>query len=554
MSRRPHRSGLLILASLLSFPLQAQAPLASDATRALQDAWLAEAVSRPSQAPGPDGATLSAGLLSVSWGEEDVWMPLVHGAGLGTVTLGNGLVASGQWTRRGWELSATWTALRNREDGSVRGRLNEFSLVRRTPGGWRWGVEKKPFQWGYGLFGGYLIGDAHDPVPRLVLESPLKALHLFGVPLGSWGFDTFLGQLEWNRKPPAWSSEPGVVQETLATQGDIRRPNLSGFRLRAAFGPNVDMNFGVVSRWGGVNAKGRNIMSGLSWWNYPLGYLGAENLLVAEASGNLENPDPAKRFVVPPTYHDISNAVADVELRIRFPETAARWFGAKGLALYLSRGANNVNWQWKTFLRHPFSAWSHDLRFVGHQLGRGAIFGSGPDSLLGWSFAEGSPALTHINDTVGVQWVFDRWDLGLELSDTHNLPYPGSTYRAYENSRFISGHSRYGDSLGEPLGAEVYQQGFRLGTRLPRQGRLSVLVLDAIRFYRDSPLVLTNFRPGVDDHFFHAQTDLQWVFPSQARLGGSFAFERHQALDFVAGNRRSNWILSLGYGIPILRR
>lgn len=553
MSNVLPRFAQMFFVCLLSLVVRAQAPLVSDGSESLHAQWLDSAVARPVFSRPLGGLALSVGLLSVSRDSASPWMPLIHGTGLGTVTLGQGMIIQGSWFHNGWEFSAEVTGLKNFDDKITQGRLFEFSIVKQTASGWRWGLEKKPLQWGYGLFGGYLIGDSNDPVPRLVLESPSADLHLFGVPLGTWGFDTFLGQLEWDRQIPAWISDPHLAHQIFETQGDIRRPNISGLRLRAAFGPNVDMNFGVVSRWGGVNANGQNIMQGLSWWNYPLGYLGAENIVIAEATGNSQDPDPSNRFVVPADYHNISNAVANVELRVRFPETAAGWFGAKGMALHLSRGANNVNWQWKDFLRHPFSAWSHDLRFVSQKLTHHDVTGSSPGDLWGWAYAEGTPGLVHINDTVGIQWVYDRWDLGLELSDLHNQPYPSSTFYTYGNGRFVSGHSRYGDSLGQPLGGEVYQQGFNLGMTLPHQGHVRIQILDAIRFYRDSPLTTTPFIPGTDDHFYHAQVDAQWPL-SSARIGGSFAFEQHQADLFVSGNRRSNWILSLGYAVTLLRR
>ncbi|HEY3399925.1 MAG TPA: hypothetical protein VGK03_04775 [Geothrix sp.] len=493
------------------------------------------------------------GLLSVSRDSASPWMPLIHGVGQGSTTLGQGLILGGSWVRDGWEVSAEGTALRDFDDRMTRGRLLEFSLVKRTQGGWRWGMEKKPIQWGYGLFGGYLIGDSNDPVPRLLLESPSTDLSLFGVPLGTWGFDTFLGRLEWNRQIPDWVSTPRTTQQLLETAGNLRRPNFSGLRLRAAFGPNVDMNFALVSEWGGVDASGQDIMRGLSVWNYPLAYLGAENLLVAESSGNAQDPDPSKRFAANKDYHALSNALANVELRVRFPETAAQWFGAKGLAVYLSRGATSVNWQWRDFFSHPLSAWSHDLRFVGKKLRNGELTGSDPDSLWGWAYAQGTPALVHINDTIGAQWVFDGWDFGIELSDLHNQPYPASTYRVYGHWRNLSGHSRYGDSLGQPLGGEVYQQGLSAGFKLPGHGQIRFQFLDAVRFYRDSPETTSAYVPGVDDHFFHAQVDAQWAL-SSARVGGSLAFERHLADLFIPGNRKSNWILSLSYAIPILKQ
>lgn len=553
MSRFLPRPILWVHCCLAGSLALAQAPLVSDSTESLHGQWLANAVTRTSPTLPKNGSDLSAGLLSVSRGADSPWMPLIHGDGLGTVTLGQGVMLRGGWVRDGWELSADVTVLRDFDHGYTRGRLLEFSVVKHTQSGWRWGLEKKPIQWGYGLFGGFLMGDSHDPVPRLVLESPSADLRLFGVPLGNWGFDTFLGQLEWDRRVPTWISNPHTVQQSLEAQGDLRRLNLSGLRFRAAFGPHVDMTFGVVSKWGGVDVSGRDIMKGLPFYNYPLGYLGAETIAVAETSGNSQNPDPNQRFTPPSSFHNISNAVANVEARVRFPETAARWFGANGMALHLSRGASNVNWQWKDFLKNPASAWGHDLKFVGEKLWNRELSGSHPDSLWGWAYAESAPGLVHINDTVGVQWVFDRWDLGLELSDLHNQVYPASTYRVYGNGRNLSGHSRYGDSLGQPLGGEVYSQGLTLGMHLPLKGTLRFQLLDAIRFFRDSPLTTTPFIPGADDHFYHAQVDAQWSLPF-ARIGGSLAFEQHQADQFIQGNRRSNWILSLGYAVPLLKR
>lgn len=532
--------------------LHAQAPLVSDPAQRLQAAWLEAARHRPVPAAPAEGASLSVGLLSISREDPGPWMPLIHGQGQGSVTLGRGLALQAGWTGEGWTLDATATFLEDPDSGFSRGRLLTFSAVKRTEAGWRWGLEKQPLRWGHGLFGGFLLGDAADPVPRLLLESPGADLSLLGVPLGTWRFETFLGQLEWDRRIPAWNSSPATMAASLAYNGNLRRPNLSGTRLVAAFGPHVDMTFGVVSEWGGVDSSGRNIMKGIQWWNYPLGHFGAEDLVIAEASGNpnQDHPDPTWPLTYNPrNFHSISNALANIDLLIRFPETA-RWFGAEGMAAYLSRGAVSVNWHWKDFLRHPFQAWSHDLRAAGDRLAHHPL-GSDPDSLWGYGYSQSTPALAHINDTLGVQWVFDTWDLGLELADLHNQPFPASTFRVYGHGRNLSGHSRFGDSLGDPLGGETYHQGLSLGLRLADGTRLVVQALDAIRFYRDSPLTTPGFVPGVDDHFWHLQVEAQRTF-SQGRLGGSFALERHLADRFIPGNRASNWILSLGYAILVL--
>ncbi len=533
------RAGLGVL---LGAPLAAQAPIAQDGALALRHRWLAEVVD-PDHLPPESPIAWEAGTFMASR-KETGWMPLIDGEGLGSALQGVGFSAAGGWTRDGWALQGRFLAFREQNSEASRIRLQSFEATRTTPGGWKFGLMEGPLSWGYGLAGGYLMGTSNLPFLRAVVETPERDLSLFGIPLGRWKVETFLGRLEWNRQVPEWISNPTDVARSLETQGDRRRPEISGTRFKARFGDLFEMNMGAVSRWGGVRSDGSRVMKVANISDYPLAYLGAENLLVAEASGNAQDSDPAKRYQNNPDYKNLSNAVADVEFRLRLP-ALARMTGAKGFAIYLSRGGSNVNWQWKDFLRHPDSAFRHDFTFFWHQLSKPSakLLHSDPNSLWGWGYSEASPSLTHYNDTLGVHWVYETWDLAGEISDTRNQVYPGSTFRTYGNGAYLSGHSRYGDSLGQAFGGEVYRQSLAWTWR-PRLGQeLRVLFSDGIRVPRDIPL--SGVAPGNDDHFTALQVDFQQRW-AHYRAGGSLAMEDHRAWEYISGKRFRNAILTLG--------
>ncbi|MBI3132583.1 MAG: hypothetical protein HYZ13_14810 [Acidobacteria bacterium] len=471
-------------------------------------------------------------------------MPLVDGEGLGSALQGAGFSVAGGWTVNGWTLQGRLLAFRERGTQASRLRLQSFEATKTTTKGWRVGLVEGPLAWGYGLAGGYLMGTSHLPFMRGVVETPEWDISLFGLPLGRWKVETFLGRLEWNRQVPEWLSNPRDVASSVTKQGDRRRPEISGTRFKARFGELFEMNMGAVSRWGGVRSDGSRVMDGMKGSDYALAYLGAENLAVAEATGDAENPDPDKRYQENPNYHNLSNAVAVVEFRLRLP-ALARAVGARGFAFYLSRGGSNINWQWKDFLRNPGAAFKHDLTFYWKQLSRPSsrLFDSDPGSFWGWGYSQATPSLTHVNDTVGAQAVYHTWDLAVELSDTRNQPYPGSTFRTYGNGAYLSGHSRYGDSLGQAFGGELYRQSLAWGWRPEVGSELRVLISDCIRVPRDLPQV--GREPGTDDHFKALQVDFQTRIGAY-RWGGSAALEDHRAWQNMRGQRYRNAILTLG--------
>jgi hypothetical protein len=530
-------SRLLVLLPLLAAgsTVRAQAPILQDGADAVRQAWLAWAVGPPSSKPTADETSLEVGLGGAG-GRGPGYSPILGGEGFGTAVRGGGAAVQGRWRHGGWTLEGTLLAWD--QTGRSQASLQRGGISYRSERGWRFALEQQPIQWGFGLTGGYLLGTSARPFPRFSLETPWKDLHLFRVPLGQWKVETFMGRLEWDRSLPQWMSNPETQKGLLAAKGNIRRPDLSGFRLRGAFGPNVELNLGLTSMWGGVRRDGSRTRAGYSASDYLLGFFGAENIAQAEASGDPTHPDVSG-------YKAISNAIANAEARVRIPPLA-RLLKAEGTALYLSRGAENVNWQWKDFLKDPFGALAHDLRFDLRQLrgGRGRLLSSTEESFWGNNRRQAAPALDHVNDVVGLQIVWPRrWSLGLEYADTVNIPWFGGGYRTYSHWEYLSGQTRFGDFLGMAFGGDAITRTLDLGFPLGSKGQGHWILVRGTREFRDDPVLWAQVHPGLPpshDPFLFAQVDLSWDLEG-SRLGLSASGTREAKADFLPDNVRNTW-------------
>lgn len=503
----------------------AQAPLLQDGAEELRQERLAWTVGEP--VPPPFRVpSLEVGLGGA--GSEGLYTPLVGGEGFGHGMQGWGVGLQGKYYRGGLSLSATAVAFR--DDGITRGILQRGGIAYQTEGGWRFALEQAPFQWGFGLNGGYLMGDSARPFPRVSLGTPEAALHLWRVPLGRWRAELFYGRLEWNRPIPEWMANRLYQEAEVAKTGDIRRPDLSGLMLQGRFGPHVELNLGVVSMWGGVDPQGNSRRRGYTWEDYALGFIGAENIGRTEASGSPFNFDTSN-------FKQISMGHALAEARVRIPALAG-YFGAKGASVYLSRGSKNVNWQWKDFLRHPGAAIHRDLSKDWELVKRGRVTGGDyTDSLWGRGIREAVPTLEHANDILGLQLVWERWDLGLEYADTVNVPWDGRGYRVYSHSTYLAGYSRYGDPLGMAFGGDVITRTMDLGIPLFLEGKGRLKVVRGTRAFRDNLELWSAAHPGSVpelDRFWFVQMDAQWRTPT-GRIGASISSERDRNPQFVDG-------------------
>lgn len=243
------RAPSLSLALALAFAAlraAAQAPVLQDGADALRRARLAWTAGEPPLGPS------SMPSLEVGWGgadSEGAYAPLIGGEGLGQVTRGWGLGLQGRYTSGGFSVAATLLGLR--DQGSTRGTLQRAALAYQTDSGWRLALEQTPIQWGSGLLGGELLGDAARPFPRLSLATPEVSLLQ-----ARWRLEAFAGRLGADRPIPAWISDR--EQRLLAREAglDLQRPLLQGALLRAGLGPLVELSLGAVAMRGGEDARG----------------------------------------------------------------------------------------------------------------------------------------------------------------------------------------------------------------------------------------------------------------------------------------------------------
>lgn len=471
---------------------------------------------------------------------------MLGGEGLGTSTQGAGALISFYLPAGGWEISGTFAGqkgLHQDRDALV---LMEGGLTYRTERGWRFGLTQAPFTWGPGQTGGYLMGTSARPFPRIFVESRPFDLSLWGVPLGRWRAETFIGRLEWQRELPEDLPNAEHQKDALVRQGDLRRPDLSGLRVTGQFGPHIELGMGLVSLWGGVRRDGRSTREGYSAKDYLLGYFGAENIAQVESSSQFNEA----------SFKAISDALAAIDVKVRVPGLA-RAVGADGAVIYLARGAENVNWQWKDFLKHPFRAIGHDLSHDWKEFKKGPRrwFSSDLESIWGYGRHEATPSLEHVNDVIGVQWVWPHTDLALEYADTRNIPWQGSGYRTYSHSSYLSGYSRYGDFIGMAFGGDVITRTVAFGARFPGSWQSRIMLTDGTKAYRDNDFLWSVAHPGqmeTNNQFLHLQAEAQWQGRGH-RLGFTVGWMTESARAFVPGARTRGWTAEVAWAVTGLR-
>lgn len=284
MKRRHFR---ITAIGLMAVPaVWAQAPLLQDGAAALRQAQTAWTLGEPPLPP----LSLPSFEVGLGGAESDgLYAPLNGGEGLGHGIQGWGLGLQGSYVQGGWSFSATVLGLRRHDHTS--GLLHRAALAYQGESGWRVALEQGPMAWGSGLNGGELMGAAARPFPRLSLATPELQL-----PFGRWRAEAFAGRLEWNRPIQADAADREARLAAQASGMDLRRPDLYGGILRAAFGSEVEASLGAVAMAGGRDARGQAA------------------------------PAAAQR------------TAALAELKVRVPALAS-FAGAQGASLHLSRSA-----------------------------------------------------------------------------------------------------------------------------------------------------------------------------------------------------------------------
>jgi len=159
---------------------------------------------------------------------------LIDSLGLGNSLRGGGISAEGGINRESWSFAIKALAFRDVK-GADRLTIHQAHLAWRSQGGWKLGLEDEPLVWGYGLTGGYLLGEAARPFPKFRVESPHTQLGLFGVSLGTWGFQWFTGKLENDRRIADNSQDHSGRAARIQANGEPESPFLSGYRIDGSF-------------------------------------------------------------------------------------------------------------------------------------------------------------------------------------------------------------------------------------------------------------------------------------------------------------------------------
>jgi len=402
---------------------------------------------RPLEPPTEiDGLWLGGGAWAAGKGGPPA--SFVQSLGLANSLTGNGISLSGGYRSGSVEMTSKVILFKD-ASGKAKGELLQGHLSYRTKGGWYWGLEQEPLVWGYGLNGGYVLGEAARPVPKFRVETPFRPLSFFNVPLGTWKAEFFLGQMESTRVLGENVQDPSYRIRSLAT--DPQRPYISGFRTEARFGTNMEFYLNWLNLFGGT-LQGRSVTEGYNLADWLTAMVGVKDAL---AEGNNTPDDPWT-----PEYYQYKNkarsaSTSDVGVRISL-ENLASLLGAKDARFYVTRGSKAVNIHFGAALKRPLFTLGKDLNRDWR-----AIKNFDLGNIWRQKYRYYAPSPEVPNDVFGILVSWDQFRLGLEYLGTTNRrsqkmdqPSPNG-HRSFVNSLYPTGFYFHGDPLGTALGGEA---------------------------------------------------------------------------------------------------
>ena len=460
---------------------------------------------------------------------------LISSLGEGNGLVGTGVSLEGGWRSGAWDGAGKVLLFRD-SDGATRGTLHQGHLTWTGPRGWQLGLENEPLVWGYGLTGGYLLGEAARPFPKLRWVTPSGHLSLFGASLGNWSGQLFLGRLESRRRLADNLQNPSSQGRILAASGEPQAPLISGYRLEANFlERRVETYLNITVLWGG-SRNGVPMTSGYNFGDYLTAMTGTKDLL-AESSTDFSDPNHP-----PVTMANQAQSSTNFDLGVRSQlPFLADWLKADQAWAYVSRGTKGMTWPLGVLYHKPLYWLGKDLE----QETRWVLAGKYRRS---WYGAERHlvPNLLVPNDAFGllVQWPTLR--VGLERRSTSNLQeYP---YRSFENGIYATGFYRDGDPLGEAFGGETDVTTARLEWDATPSLTATTWLYRGARPFRDSPVYWLQDHPGqayTEDYLTGLQLDLTWKATTSQTLRAGASLERHTAAGYVLGNARigTRWFL-----------
>lgn len=453
---------------------------------------------------------------------------LIDSLGLGNSLTGGGISIEGGSSQGAWSFAIKALAFRDTK-GSDRLTVHQGHVTYESQGRWRLGLEDEPLVWGYGLTGGYLLGEASRPFPKLRVETPKTPLGLFGCSLGTWGFEWFTGRLESGRRVADNNQDPSYRARLIQANGDPQTPLLSGYRFDGSFHDGkVECYANWTVLWGGTR-NGEPMTAGYGLGDYLTAMTGLKDPM-AETSVDFSDPNHPE-----PQYKNRARSSSNFDLGMRFQiEPLANLLGAERAWGYVSRGSKGVTLNWGVLAKKPVywlgKDFVKDARYVLQSRYRQAWYESNRHLV---------PNLLVPNDGFGLLIKWSGIRLGIERRSTTNPPGVYA-YQSFENSIYTTGFYRDGDPLGEALGGETDATSVKLECDLATRLSATFWFIRGVRPFRDDPASWTIDHPGVlwtEDRFSDIQGDLAWKVDADRTLRFGWAWEGHSAAGYIQGNR-----------------
>lgn len=468
----------------------------------------------------------------------------VQSRGLGNALLGTGVSLEAGRASGAWDLAGKVILYRD-PDGTARGDLEQGHLRYTSSGGWRWGFEQEPLVWGYGLNGGYTLGEAARPVPKFRVESSFRERSLLGIPLGAWKGEFFWGRLEARRTLGENVQDPSFRRRQLGA--DPQGPFLTGYRAEARFGDSLEFYLNWVNLFGG-SVGGVSMTRGYGLGDWLTAMVGAKDAL-AEGSNSITDPALQSH-----DYHNKARSASSSDVGMRFrSRPMERLLGAQDVRFYITRGSKAVNIIYGAAFRQPLYTLGQDL-----QMDWRAVRDLDPGRIWKRKARYWAPSPEVPNDVIGVLLAWERFRLGLEYLDTSNrrgqfeeLPGPNG-HRSFVHGLYLTGFYHHGDALGTALGGEAKVSTLRAEWDLGSAWTAQTWLHFGQRPYMDRTEDWLLDHPGrapVDTSFWGLQQCVSYQGRSGFRLRGGASYQYQSAVAYqqgVAGNG-FRWLLELGW-------
>jgi hypothetical protein len=462
---------------------------------------------------------------------------LIDSLGMGNSLTGAGISVEGGINREAWSFAVKALAFRDQMGGD-RLTIHQGHLSWQSQGGWKLGLEDEPLVWGYGLTGGYLLGEADRPFPRFRVASPHTQLRLLGVSLGTWGFQWFMGKLENDRRIPDNSQEPAYLAALIQANGEPEAPLFSGYRVDGSFHDGkIECYANWTVLWGGTR-NGVAMTSGYNLKDYLTAMTGLKDPL-AETSINFSDPNhPAPKYV----NGALSSTNFDLGMRFQL-EPLANLFSAEHSWGYISRGTKGMTLEWGVLIHKP-------LYWIGQDVSRDMRYALETNYRRAWYDVNNKvvPNLIVPDDTFGVLFQWPGIRLGIERRSTSNPAGPG--YRSFVNNIYNVGFYRDGDPLGEALGGEADFTTLRLECDVTSRLTSTFWFIRGDRPFRDAPNLWAAAYPGAipsEDRFTDVQGELAWNMDGARTVRAGCAWEGRSAVNYILGNQGNGfrWFVEL---------